>query len=259
MDRAGLLRRASSGEERVLLARVLDKYEQMERRNIPTSTPFLSQAEQAAVQALLNAAGIHSGYVWNGGYADAERKLLQFLPDWAEEGESALGAVRATYHGTEAPGHRDLLGSLMGLGLTREKLGDLLVSPQSCDVVVSPELVPFLVQSWTSAGRIKLSVSALELSQLLIPQQQFKSLRDTVASLRLDAVAAVGFSMSRGKAAELIAAGRVQLNHVDCLKGDRAVTQGDVITARGLGKCVLSEVGGLSKKGRISITVLRYL
>ena len=57
MDRAGLLRRASSGEERVLLARVLDKYEQMERRNIPTSTPFLSQAEQAAVQALLNAAG----------------------------------------------------------------------------------------------------------------------------------------------------------------------------------------------------------
>ena len=171
----------------------------------------------------------------------------------------ALGAVRAAYHGTEAPGHRDLLGSLMGLGLTREKLGDLLVSPQSCDVVVSPELVPFLVQSWTSAGRIKLSVSALELSQLLIPQQQFKALRDTVASLRLDAVTAVGFSTSRGRAAELIASGRVQLNHVECLKSDRTVVQGDVITVRGLGKCVLSEVGGLSKKGRTAITVLRYL
>ena len=259
MDRAELLRRASSGEERVLLARVLDKYEQTERRNIPAATPFLSQAEQAAVQALLNAAGIRGGYVWNGGYEGAERKVLQFLPDWAEEDEGALGAVRAVYHGTEAPGHRDLLGSLMGLGLTREKLGDLLVSPQSCDVVAAADIVPFLVQSWSSAGRVKLSVSQVALSQLLIPRQQFKSLRDTVASLRLDAVAAVGFSMSRGKAAELIAAGRVQLNHVDCLKGDRAVTQGDVITARGLGKCVLSEVGGLSKKGRIAITVLRYL
>jgi len=89
-----------------MLARVLDKYDQCQRRNIPTATAFLSEAEQAAVQRLLNAAGIHSGYVWNGGYEGAGRKLLQFLPDWAEEDATAIGYLRAAYRGDGKPTHR---------------------------------------------------------------------------------------------------------------------------------------------------------
>ena len=260
MDRQTLLdRTASSAEERTLLARVLDKYEQMERRNIPTATAFLSESEQAAAARLLNAAGIRSGYVWNGGYEGAARKLLQFLPDWAEADGSAICYLRASFRGEGKPTHRDCLGSLMGLGITREKLGDILVSDASCDLIAAPEIAPFLAQNWESAGRTKLSVSKIGAEELLVPEQKVQALRDTVMSLRLDAVAATGFGMSRGKAAELIRAGRVQLNHTDCCKPDRAVAQGDVITARGFGKFVLAEVGGLSKKGRIAITVHRFL
>ena len=80
-----------------------------------------------------------------------------------------------------------------------------------------------------------------------------------MATLRLDAVTAVGFSMSRAKAAELIASGRVQRNYRETTKPDAAVAEGDVISARGLGKFELSEVGGLSKKGRTAICVRRYL
>ena len=109
-----------------MLARVLDKYDQCQRRNIPAATAFLSEAEQAAAQRLLNAAGIHSGFVWNGGYEGAERKILQFLPDWAEEDDSVIACLRAAYRGEGQPTHRDCLGSLMGLGITREKLGDIL-------------------------------------------------------------------------------------------------------------------------------------
>ena len=260
MDKLKLLdRTASSGEERVLLARVLDKYEQMERRNIPTATAFLSEAEQAGAQRLLNAAGIRDCYVWNGGYPGAGRKLLQFLPDWAEEDGSPIACIRASFRGEGRPTHRDCLGSLMGLGITREKLGDILVSDSSCDLIAAPEIVPFLVHNWDSAGRTKLSVSEIRPEELLVPEQKVQVLRDTVMSLRLDAVAATGFGMSRGKAAELIRAGRVQLNHTDCCKPDRPVAQGNVITARGFGKCLLAEVGGLSKKGRVAITVHRYL
>ena len=260
MDKLKLLdRTASSGEERVLLARVLDKYEQMERRNIPTATAFLSEAEQAGAQRLLNAAGIRDCYVWNGGYPGAGRKLLQFLPDWAEEDGSPIACIRASFRGEGRPTHRDCLGSLMGLGITREKLGDILVSDSSCDLIAAPEIVPFLVHNWDSAGRTKLSVSEIRPEELLVPEQKVQVLRDTVMSLRLDAVTATGFGMSRGKAAELIHAGRVQLNHTDCCKPDRPVAQGNVITARGFGKCLLAEVGGLSKKGRIAITVHRYL
>ena len=259
MDKQKLLDRAASPEERILLARVLDKYEQMDRRSIPTATPFLSEAEQAAVQRLLNAAGIHRGFVWNGGYEGAARKLLQFLPDWAEEDPAAIAYLRASFRGEGKPTHRDCLGSLMGLGISREKLGDILVDDGSCDLIAAPEVVPFLVQNWDSAGRTKLSVSEIGAEELHIPEQQIQVLRDTVMSLRLDAVAATGFGMSRAKAAELIHAGRVQLNHTDCCKPDRSVSQGDVVTARGFGKFVLAEVGGLSKKGRVAITVHRYL
>ena len=80
-----------------------------------------------------------------------------------------------------------------------------------------------------------------------------------MAAPRLDAVAAAGFSLSRSKAAALIASGKVSLNHRECLKPDRAVAQGDVLTCRGLGKCVLKTVGGQSRKGRIIIEIERYL
>ena len=242
-----------------MLARVLDKYDQCQRRNIPAATAFLSEAEQAAAQRLLNAAGIHSGFVWNGGYEGAERKILQFLPDWAEEDDSVIACLRAAYRGEGQPTHRDCLGSLMGLGITREKLGDILVSEDACDLIASPEIVPFLLQNWDSAGRIRLSLSEIRPDELRVPERRLQVLRDTVMSLRLDAVAATRFGMSRGKAAELIHAGRVQLNHTDCCKPDRAVDQGDVVTARGFGKFLLAEVGGLSKKGRIAITIHRYV
>ena len=260
MDKGVLLdRAASSSEERTMMARILDKYDQCQRRSIPTATGFLSPAEQQAAARLLRMAGIDAGAVWNGGYEGAERKLLQFLPDWAEEDDEAIACLRARFRGEEAPNHRDCLGSLMGLGIVREKIGDILILPDCCEVIAAADLLPFLLQNWTSAGRVHLSVSELPLEELIVPEQRVKTIRDTVMSLRLDAVAASGFSMSRTKAAELIASGRVQLNHMDCLKGDRLVAQGDVVTARGLGKFVLSEVGGLSKKGRTAIVIERYL
>lgn len=102
-------------------------------------------------------------------------------------------------------------------------------------------------------------MSRIGLEEIQPPPVQIKTVHDTVSSLRLDAVMATGFAMGRGKAAELIAGGKVELNHRPCLKADRTVGEGDVLTCRGLGKCVVREVGGLSKKGRTILTMERYL
>ena len=262
MDRRQLLDRAAqSGEERVLLAHILDKCEQSRQRNIPAATDFLSPAEQRAAQELLHAAAIHEGYAFRGGYERAERKMLFFLPDWQEEADESesMTALRCTYRKEDTLTHRDFLGSLMAQGITREKLGDILVSEGSCDLIVSRDIAPYLLQNVTSAGRVKLSVTEIKLSELNVPALKVKEIRDTVSTLRLDAVTAAGFSMSRGKAAELIAAGRVQKNYREVTKGDASVAQGDVISARGLGKFEVAEVGGLSKKGRTGILLRRYL
>ena len=187
--------------------------------------------------------------------------MLFFLPDWQEEVDAsdAMAFLRAAWHESEHPTHRDLLGSLMALGVERETLGDILVSAGSADRIVSAGVAQYLLDNWTGAGRTALRLTAVGADTLRVPEQKVKEIRDTVATLRLDAVTAAGFSMSRGKAAELIAAGRVQKNYREVTKGDASVAQGDVISARGLGKFEVAEVGGLSKKGRTGILLRRYL
>lgn len=261
MDKAAVIAKAAQEpEDRLLLARILDKYDQSQRRNIPAATVFLSPREQQLAEGMLRAAGVRSGYVFDGGYEEAERRLLVFLPDWAEAAEDELVFLRATFHGQDSTlSHRDILGSLMGLGVTRERVGDILVSPHSADIVAAPSLRDFFLQEWGQASRVRLDVSEIGREALCVPQLQVKTIRDTVSSLRLDAVAASAFSLSRGRAAELIAAGRVNLDHTPCLKPDKPVAEGAVLTARGLGKAKLSAVGGLTKKGRIGITIERYL
>ena len=260
MDKALLLSRAARTEdERYLLARVLDKYEQFERRGVPVYTGFLSSQEQTLSEGLLHAAGVREGFTFWGGYEGAERRRLCFLPDWLEAPEpSAVRVLRCRFYHENALTHRDLLGSLMALGVARETLGDLLVSDRSADVLVTSTAADFLARNWESAGREALQVEEISPQELTVPEERSRVFRDTVSSLRLDAVTAAAFSLSRGKAAELIEGGRAQLNWRDCLKPDKAVAGGDTITVRGLGKCHVEEVGGLTKKSRCQITLKRY-
>lgn len=260
MTRTEILTRvAQSPEERLLLSRVWDKMEGAQR-GIPGHTPFLSTAQQDSALRLIAAAG-HPRHLFSGGWADAERKICAFLPDWQEEEfwESPLTALHCTWQSEEPLSHRDFLGAVLGAGLDREKVGDILVGEGQCDLIVFGEIAPYLLQNLTGAGRAKLRVSRLPLEEIQPPPVQVRAIRDTVSSLRLDAVMATGFSMGRSKAAELITGGKVELNHRPCLKADKTVGEGDVLTCRGFGKCAVKEVGGLSKKGRTILTMERYL
>ena len=261
MDKRTLLdRAATSGEERLLLGRVWDKYEQCRMKNLPTVTAFLSPQEQAAARRLLSAMGVEEGFLFFGGYEGAERCQLHFLPEWAWEAEEgSVRAIRCTWFHSQELTHRDFLGSLMGMGVTRESVGDILVSDGSADVLVSGGVADFLLQSWDAAGRTHLRTEEIPLNHIHIPVAKTRLIRDTVSSLRLDSVVSSGFSISRGKAAEAIEGGRVQLNWTVCLKCAAEVAQGDTISLRGLGKCAVEEVGNQTKKGRIFVSIKRYL
>lgn len=257
LDRLGL-----TGEDRLTLARVLDRAAQAEQRNIPAATDFLSPQQRVLALDLLRLAGIsETAYVCQGGYEEAERQLILFLPDWMDNAAeyTPIRCLRAVFREEDQPGHRDFLGSLMGMGLAREKIGDILVGPGSADLLVLDSVAEFLLQSWCSAGRTRLTVSAIELDHLHLPAAARKEVRDTVSSLRLDAVVSSGFRMARGKAAALIESGRVQLNWRECVKPDKLLSPGDVVSARGFGKFQLSEVGGLTRKGRVSIVLQVYV
>ena len=265
MDKTTLLDRAArDGEQRILLARILDQQERAARRNVPTHTGFLSPAEQAVSADLLMHAAPGQGVLF-GGYADAERRLWGFLPDWLDEESWRIGAdcpvraIRAEVPAGAVLTHRDWLGSLMGLGLTREKLGDILLQPDGAQLLVLAETAEILLTQWDKVGRWPVRLSPLPLEALTPTPGQTKEIRATVASPRLDAVLAAGFSVPRSRAAELIRSGRVMVDHRPCEKGDRPVAAGAVLTCRGLGKCVLREIGGASRRGRTVLILERYL
>lgn len=265
MNKTELLNKFSKDpEERTVLARILDQLERAQNRSIPCATQFLSPAQRAAAEPLLAASG-HPRHLFFGGYDHAERTVCAFLPDWMEgedwqaDEENPIGAVECTFPKGAELSHRDLLGGLMGIGLTREKVGDILVLPEKAQIVALKEAVPIILSQFDQAGRCRLQLKEIPLCALSPAPVQVRIVKDTVATLRLDAVLSSGFSVSRGKAADFIAGGKVSVNHRECLKSDKAVAQGDTITCRGLGKCVLTGVGGQSKKGRIIIEIERYI
>ena len=254
---------SKDADERVVLARALDQMARAQSRSIPCATQFLSPAQRAALEPLLAASG-HPKHLFYGGFEGAERTVCVFLPDWQEPdgwpAEDELAAIEAAYPPTGAElTHRDLLGGLMGIGLTREKVGDILTGEAAAQIVCLKEAAPIILSQFEQAGRYRLRLREIPLSALSPAPVRVKPIRDTVAALRLDAVLASGFSLARAKAADAVTGGRVSLNHRECLKPDKPVAQGDILTCRGLGKCVLKSVEGHSRKGRVVIEIERYL
>ena len=147
---------------------------------------------------------------------------------------------------------------IVGLGRFGYALAMELAST-GADLIVLDTVADFLLSSWNSAGRAKLTVTEIPAAHLHIPEVRCEEVRDTVSSLRLDAVCSTGFRMARGKAVDMISSGHVQVNWRPCTKADKLLTEGDTVSARGFGKFQLAAVGGVTKKGRTAIVVKRYI
>ena len=199
-----------------------------------------------------------------GGYEGADRQMLVYLPDYLEadalyDEDSPIVWLRAEFFQGDSLSHRDFLGALMGAGIGRETVGDICVDSGSCDFFVTGEIAPYILQSFTSAGRTRLRMRQIPLSEAHIPEPEVKEIRDTLASLRLDSVISAGFRIGRSLAAQYVSAGKAAIAGLPCEKPDKAVAEGMKISVRGLGKIKLISVNGRTKKDRISVTIHRYV
>lgn len=265
MNKTEMLNKFSTNdEERLLLARLLDKLTLADMRDIPAYTGFLSPKEQVLSEMLINACKVRK-YIFYGGYDGAERNICVFLPQWQEPQDwisseyCPLRVLRCFWPKEIELTHRDFLGAVLGLGIDREKIGDILVRDDKCDIIMLEDVAEYLQYNLLKVGRAHVKSEEIPSDSLCLPQKRTKIIKDTVNSLRLDAVAASGFSLARAKAAQLISAGRVQLNHLECIKPDRTVSAGDVISCKGYGKFILKQEAGTTKKGRIIIEIERYI
>lgn len=261
MNRQNIEKIAQNAEDRMLLAKLWDKINTGINRNIPAHTCFLSPRELEMCRFLF---GEEPGLHTFGGFEEAERKMICYLPEYLEEGclmedDSPVVCLRATFYEGDTPTHRDFLGSLMGAGIARETVGDICVGKGRCDFFVTEEIAPYLLQNFTSAGRTKFHLEQIPLSQAEIPQPEVKVIKDTLASLRLDGVVSSGFRISRTLASQAISAGKVSVDGLPCEKPDKNIPEGCKISLRGSGKIKLEKVNGQTKKGRISVEIHRYM
>lgn len=261
MDRSNIDKITQSNEDKVLLAKLWDKITAGMRKNIPANTCFLSPREQEMANYLF---GCPEGLHFFGGYPDAERKMLIYLPDYLDEAalyeeDAPCICLRAAFFQGDSPSHRDFLGALMGAGVARETVGDICVGEGSCDFFVTAEIAPYLLQNFTSAGRTKLHLEQIPLTDAAIPEPEVKEIKDTLASLRLDSVIASGFRIGRSLAAQYVTGGKAAMDGLPCEKPDKPVSEGVKISVRGLGKIKLVKVNGKTKKGRISVVIHRYV
>lgn len=261
MDRNHIEKIAHTPEDRLLLAKLWDKITAGIRKSIPANTCFLSPRELEMARYLF---GDVPGLYAFGGYADAERKMLIYLPEYLEEdalydSDSPCVCLRAGFYQADSPSHRDFLGALMGAGIGRETVGDICVGKSQCDFFVTAEMAPHLLQSFTSAGRTKLHLSQIPLTQAQIPEPEVREIKDTLASLRLDSVISSGFRIGRSLASQYISAGKASIDGLPCEKPDKPVAQGSRVSVRGLGKIRLVQINGKTKKDRISVVIHRYV
>ena len=261
MDRNNIEKIAHTPEDKLLLAKVWDKINAGIRREIPANTFFLTPRELEMTRYLF---GDYPGLCSFGGYADAERRMLCYLPDYLNpeylyQDGSPVACIRAAFYQGDTPRHRDFLGCLIGAGISRESVGDICVGNGSCDFFVTEEIAPYLLQNLTSAGRTKLHLEPIPLLEAQIPEPEVIEIRDTLSSLRLDSVISSGFRISRSIAVQFINTGKAAVDGLPCEKADKAVPEGAKISVRGLGKIRLQSVNGQTKKGRISVVIHRYV
>lgn len=261
VDRSNIEKIAHTPEDRLLLAKIWDKINAGLRKNIPSATYFLSPRELEMARFLFGELeGLHAF----GGYEEAERKMLVYLPDYLDESalmeeDSPLVCLRAEFYHGDSPSHRDFLGALMGAGIGRETVGDICVGKESCDFFVTAEIAPYIAQNFTSAGRTHVRIARITLDQVQIPEPEVKEIRDTLASLRLDSVISSGFRIGRSLASQYVSQGKAAIDGLPCEKPDKSVAEGAKISVRGLGKIKLVSINGTTRKDRISVTIHRYI
>lgn len=244
----------SSKEEKLLLRRLSDLIKSSEKNYTTVYSSFLDPAQ------LSLAAGVRefSGMIdFIGGYDDAERRLCRIKAhEYCEDSEPPIVLITAAAADRSAVlSHRDVLGALMGLGIKREMVGDILPNKNCPQFFCHKSASEHILLSLSKIGRYNVTLTVSDKAELYEPEYQ--RIEVNISSMRLDCIAAEAFSMSRTKAAEQIKKGLVFVNWKEQTDTSFELHTGDKLSMRGKGKAEVGELKGRSKKGRLFIELLK--
>lgn len=242
--------------ERYLSAHIADMQRLAHRSGVPRFSMFLNEREaQVARYAVKGELCFYGGY--NGAMRTVCGVLEQtYAEELSPEGIFPVRAVTFTYRKSDILTHRDFLGALMSLEIKRELVGDILTA-EGCTVVFVHETAEQLVLRIDKIGRV--GVTAESGITVMLPEQKMQRIDAAVSSLRLDCVVSASANVSRERSAELIKSGAVNVNHAPYTSVSACVGENAVISIRGSGRYRVASINGETRKGKLRVTIEKYI
>lgn len=245
-------------DKKLLLAKTEDLFTLCDKHCEAKFSSFLDGAETAVIEDDFS---VPYGYntMFFGGYEGAERKIFGVFPEWEEADTDAfpISIVRFDAPKFRTLTHRDYLGTLMSLGFDRSKTGDILVDDLGAYAVLMSDIAEYAVRNVNKIANIGVKTHIIE--NFTPPKPKTAEKMCVCASARLDAVIAAALNLSRTVSEKLISNGNVKVNHRETLDRSKQINEGDLISVKGYGRFILKETGGKTGKGRLHITVEKFL
>ncbi|RKP55285.1 RNA-binding protein [Cohnella endophytica] len=249
-------------DEKAFVDRAWEWVERAAERHETKLTDFLDPRQAHILFSLANRHP-DAQVLLNGGSAGAERQRAIIAPDYKPLDDEDIGIdvleITSDDRRISELDHGDYLGALLGLGIKREKIGDLHVTDDGCHALIVKGIGDFLIGHMKQAHRVDVTVSVLPLSALRVVKPEMEEQVLSVASLRLDGVASDVFRLSRTKILAPIKAGRCRVSWKPVEDPSHALKQGDVVSMKGFGRFKVLEVEGMSKSGRIRVRVGKFV
>lgn len=254
MDKLRLTAHIKDIELKNKMYKVIDKANNCLKNYDIKATEFLNPFEVKNAMDILNSEP-DLKYKSDGGYENAERQIIYIFPYYIDEQE-VKGSLKAIQiEGSfkfKSISHRDYLGALLNLGIKREKIGDILIHDNFCQVIVSEDICDFIVINLEKVSRNNVKVKEIPVKDIAKSELHFKEISFTVSSLRIDSIISGVYNLSRNESVKLIKGEKVNVDYEKITSPSREIKSNSLISVRGHGR-VIVEVGDLTKKGRTKI------
>lgn len=245
----------SEGSDEILRARIEDTIRLCQKRGVSCFLGFLDLREQAETRRILSGMTAVSWRLY-GGYDEAERRLLAIVPDYLEEQfvDYPIRTVAFRYRKERSLSHRDFLGTLLSLGIRRDKIGDILCGNGLSVVFLRDEIAPFVCEQTDRIGGEGVTILSDYQGELPI-SQEYEWIHETIASPRLDVIVKTLTRTSRDRAAEMIRVGAVSVDHRPAESVSAMLSSPCTVSVRGFGRYLVDQIGPETKKGRLNLIV----
>lgn len=258
-DRKKILDRFKEYEDRLLANNLLDSAEVCLNKFTGKSTYFLDPRQQIIADNVLKSIS-DIEYYFDGGIVESERKICNISnKDYKQKvNANDIRIICFSWqYANKVLSHRDFLGSLIGNGIKREMIGDIIVEEKKAFMACKSDISKYILANVNRIGNV--AVSADEEKERITRNDNAKTISSTIASLRLDCVISAGFGISRSKALSCIKSNKVKLNWEEVGNASQDLNEKDSISLRGKGRILLEEISGNTKKDRIKVTIKKFL